>query len=389
MKIVPRESKKLRKIARPIFGGVSVSVAASLFILPVSVVYFEGVSIIAPLTNLLVMLPSNFCMILGGLLTPLARLAPVSFLANAAAFVSGLLAKYMIWVADTLTRVPFSYVGLYENYIRIWLAGALILFALGLLFFRQKPKKLLFAGALCFAVLMAGVVSFEAANLNTTKITVLDVGNGSAVLVTKNKKAALIGCGGDYFAAGMITRELKRLRIESLELLFIPRGAATESGAAADVLSAAGTRMKSVKTVLAAEKSAETALLELRCGMTYAGAFSGEIWDGLRLSCTDEEDACAAYLDVGGTTALLLFSPGTDTAKLPPEWLNADILFCRAAVPERLDGEKYGLTVISSPNVKGAVFADEINRLGGRAYSTSAHGNVVIRTVGGSVCRVD
>jgi len=384
MRLVPPKSARLKSAAGGVFGGVAVSLSAALFMLPVSVMYFEGMSFSAPLTNLLVAQVSSVCMIVGGLITPLAFLGPLSFLSNTAALVSGLSAKYMIWISGKLAGIPFSYVGLYEEYINIWIACTLIIAAFGLILFWQRPRKLLFIASLCLAALMAGTVSFEAVNRNTSKITALSVGNGSAVLVTKHKRAALIGCGGDFFAGGTVCRELDRLRVESLEMLLIPRAAQTESNAVAEVM-----EKHTAKAVFAAEKSEETALLEARYAVTYADAFSGEVWEGFSVSCADLNGASAVYLDIDGTTALLLFSPGTDIGSLPPLWLNADILYCRAAVPESIEGEKYGLTVISSPSVKGAMLAEEINLLGGVAYATSVRGNVTIRTSGDGMIRVD
>ena len=67
---------------------------------------------------------------------------------------------------------------------------------------------------------------------NLTAITLADVGNGTAIVLTRGRRAAVIGCGGDYDAAAQVAAVLQSQNIDALDLLFLPRAAQTEASAA-------------------------------------------------------------------------------------------------------------------------------------------------------------
>lgn len=68
-------------------------------------------------------------------------------------------------------------------------------------------------------------------------ITVADVGNGSAVVVSSGGKTALLGCGGDsYYALSNIESAMDSVGADNLDFLLIPRVSEGESSLALDVI---------------------------------------------------------------------------------------------------------------------------------------------------------
>ncbi len=374
-----------RKLLLSLMAKLTVSAAAAIFTLPAAVMAFERVSLIAPLTNLLVVPAAEICMISGGIIPVFANAGFLSFLSRTAAFISGMLAKYLIFVTDAFAKLPFSSVSAGEKYIKLWLALVIILVAVSIIMSRLQKRTMRFVSVMCVFTLLVGMLSFEVFNQNLAEISVLNVGNGSAVLVTApGSKAMLIGCGGDYFAADTVSSKLRQAGVRKLDFLLLPRAKQTEMNAALDLLSEV-----EAKRIAAPRFSENMAELDFSHNIIYSEKFFSEPWQGAKLKYACICESYAAYLEINSVSALILFSPGTDVSLLPQEWLGADILCCRQSLPEILNGEKYGLTVISGDGAKAERAAAKINSRGGKAYTTAYNVNVTIKINADSVCRVE
>ncbi len=381
MKKLPTNGKSVKAAFSFCALSVSVSLSVLLVALPVLIITFGQVPLIAPVTNLLTVYPATLCILCGGLI-PVFTSVGVGFLSKMAALVSGLCAKYLIFITRFLAGLPYSHVGAGDKYIFIWLALTMIFVAAAVIMSRLNRRAMRFTASLSAVTLLVGIVSFEAFNLNLTEITVVNTGGGSAVLVSKEGNAALFGCGGDYFASGNIAETLDKTDADELSLLLLPRPEETEMNAAESLLTAIN-----VREIIAPERSDKFSAIDFNFGIDYIDRFSYEIWLGFTATYFYTGTANAVYLEVDGTTALIMFYPGCDVSALPAKWLNADILICRAMPPKGLDASRYGITVISSSGEKSEKAADFVNADGGRAYTTAA-GNVTIKTRGDSVCTV-
>jgi competence protein ComEC len=380
---IKAQSRLVKKAILPCAVSFSISLSSMIFSLPILITEFTKVSLIAPVSNLLMVFPAAVCMFSGGLISVFSHMGVLSFLANAAALISGLFAKYLLFVSRLLAGLPYAHIRTGERYFRIWLACSMILTAAALVLARYNRKTLRMAAALCAATFLVGFISFDILNIGSSEIKVIDTGGGSAVLVSKGEKAALFGCGGDYFARDSIVRALRETGSDGLDFLLLPRSEQTESGAAEGVLSLSGARF------LAAPERADTfSAIDLKHGISYSKSFSYELWSGFKAEYIYTENISAAYLDIDGTTALIIFYPGCDVSTLPQSWLAADILICRAVPPRGIDASQFGAVVISSSGDKSIKAAKNINALGGNAFTTET-GSVTVRSRGDSVCSID
>lgn len=145
-----------------------------------------------------------------------------SFLAYPFALIGGLLSQYLLGGTALLSKLPFASVSLEPGAPALWLAGSAVLFAIVLLD-RNRTKHLARLAALCCAfALLAGIFSYTLMGRNLTAITLADVGNGTAIVLTRGRRAAVIGCGGDYDAAAQVAAVLQSQNIDALDLLFYP-----------------------------------------------------------------------------------------------------------------------------------------------------------------------
>ena len=171
---------------------VATTFGATITTTPIMAYHFSTVSLVAPLTNLLVMPVISFvftgtfvAVLLGFLWTPLG---------SAVAWLLSWLIRYVMWVAESLSRIPYAAVYTESFYIVAWLVAAYLL--LGCYFLYRKscrPAALVLSVVITLvgAVLLSGL---ETANMT---LTAVDVGQGQCIVVRSGGQTAIIDCGGD------------------------------------------------------------------------------------------------------------------------------------------------------------------------------------------------
>ena len=200
--------RELGAAGRFLTGSVSVSLGAMVFTTPLCAVYFNILTLISPVSNLLCLWSVGiiFC---GGLLA-----AALSFLwlplGTVLAFVPGVLLRYLLWMAGLLAKVPYHALSFSNPYLKYWLGLLYLLFGAAYLS-REKGrgKWLLSAGlsALCllYAVYL-GSLRYAYGELNAE---VLDVGQGQSVILSSGGDFALTDCGSlnRWYDAGDIAAD--------------------------------------------------------------------------------------------------------------------------------------------------------------------------------------
>lgn len=176
------------------------TLGASVFTVPLSAIYFQSVSLMAPISNLLTLWAVGILFGAGVLIGTLGVFLPQ--LAALVALPVALLGRYLNWIIDGLSSFTFSAVTTQSIYYRAWL----VLVYLILLLIPILPGKKRWiiptccgVSALCLAML------FNAWSFwwGEGAVTVLDVGQGQSVLVRSGRFLCLVDCGGDsYDSAG-------------------------------------------------------------------------------------------------------------------------------------------------------------------------------------------
>lgn len=178
------------------FGCAScaTTLGALLFTTPLSAVYFGSVSILAPLSNLLVLGAVSF-LFLGGLTAGLCGLVSAAA-GGLLAQLATLLARLILWAADGLSALPFAAVTLGSVYYKIWLLTVYLLAAV-LVWRRKDGIRPVLPG--CAVVLtLCAAIGLTRASVETAALTIaaLDVGQGSATALYSGGRTALVDCGG-------------------------------------------------------------------------------------------------------------------------------------------------------------------------------------------------
>lgn len=173
-------------------SSVSVTISAGIITTPLVAVYFETVSLVGILTNLLTLWVVSF--VFYGLLL----VCGIGFVSTAAASVVGWVIgwpiRYVVGVAKILASIPLAAVYTKSLWIILWLA---LTYGLLTLFILSKRKRPLLFGCITAATLcVAMLLSWGIPRLDHYRMTVVDVGQGQCILLQSDGRTYMVDCGG-------------------------------------------------------------------------------------------------------------------------------------------------------------------------------------------------
>lgn len=188
-------TKLFNPIQKIIVSSFSLTVSAMVFVIPLTAVNFGLVSLIAPLTNLLILPVLSLAFSLGVFITAIGAFCPQA--GSLLSFIVELPVRYILWIVKLLAGLPFTALYSRNIYISAWMVYFYAL--LGTVVFsrklRKKPLWLIFPSAallvvsLCLTYLQAGKYPLT--------VTMLDVGQGQSIVLASYGRTAVIDCGGN------------------------------------------------------------------------------------------------------------------------------------------------------------------------------------------------
>ena len=181
---------KFRALARSISANISLSLSATVLTLPLLAVSFGSVSLIAPVSNVLLMqivsfvFTSGFAVLLLGLVTPIGML-----LAWCLSWAIRLILLMVKW----LSSVPFAAIYTDSEYVIVWVVAVYVMIAVFLLVKRERKLSHLLGAIAATLFCTLGLCMLDTPECN---VTVLDVGQGQTILM-QGEWTAAVDCGGD------------------------------------------------------------------------------------------------------------------------------------------------------------------------------------------------
>ncbi|MDE7262062.1 MAG: ComEC/Rec2 family competence protein, partial [Oscillospiraceae bacterium] len=191
-----RHRPRLRKTGKALWrfftGTLSASLGVMLLSAPLSAVYFGSLSLISPASNLLVLwiAPALFaCALVGTVVCGVFPvLAPVSVIPD-------LLARYVLWVAGLMAKVPGHAVAFTGPTAALWLLLVYTLLGLCALS-KDRPRKYAVALVLAAVCLVAAkLMPRMAVRDGLLTAVAVDVGQGASALLHSGDRTALVDCG--------------------------------------------------------------------------------------------------------------------------------------------------------------------------------------------------
>lgn len=184
--------KPIRALADALVLSLACSFATSVFTMPLCAYYFGLCSLIAPLSNLLILWAVTV-LFAGGIVTCVLGLVCVP-LARGLGSVLAVPARYVLRMAGLLSRPAYAAVSAAEP---CWIIfTALFVLALGLVCCVPAVRRWRSAAALAVAFAVCAASGALAERLPAFSCTMLDVGQGQCIIYQAQTACAIIDCGG-------------------------------------------------------------------------------------------------------------------------------------------------------------------------------------------------
>ena len=203
------------RLLRWMASSVSITLSTMIATTPLSAYYFGTVSLVGVLTNLVVLWVIS--LIFYGIM--LACVAGLVWMpaARLIAWLVSWLIRYVINTAKLFSALPHAAVYTCSVYTVLWLVACYILFAVFLCSYHRRT------GVLICCVLTGLLISLGASwlepQLDSYRITVLDVGQGQSILIQCDDRNYLVDCGGDTasIAADTVSAQLLSQGVSRLD----------------------------------------------------------------------------------------------------------------------------------------------------------------------------
>lgn len=192
---VPRGT--LRRIIRWPVNVAASSLSVMALTVPLAAWHFGYIAILSPIANVMCLWAVSACFC-GGYIACLAGIvfAPAG---AALAWLTSLLARYVLWVARLIGGIPFA--ALYTDDVMnvIWIVLAYALLIIAAVSKLPRWAKISLPGGLAvLSLALLLCVNAQSMRVGAGVITVLDVGQGQCISVISGDKTVLIDCGGIY-----------------------------------------------------------------------------------------------------------------------------------------------------------------------------------------------
>lgn len=201
-------NKHIRRLLSFGCANAAVSLSAMICTVPLAAYYFNTLSLVSPLGNLLAVPVAGYSF-MSAFVTVL-----VGFVSLPAARILGWAAYGLIHavlgLAYWLTRWRYHAVYFSNHYLRLWMGSVYLTFGICAATRRWRKRKYLYAAAAAVLVLAAAIWSntliYRGGNLN---VTVLDVGQGESVALYADAQTMLVDCGSSnsYIDAGAVAAD--------------------------------------------------------------------------------------------------------------------------------------------------------------------------------------
>lgn len=173
--------------------GISTTIGAMAFTIPLTALYFNALVLVSPLSGLLCLWAASLIFIGGLLAVLLSFFAPA--LASFLALFPTLLTRYILTAASLLAHLPYHALYFSNPYLYLGVGFIYLLFIIAHFFGSRQRRTYALAAFLSSGILLIsallGVWRFHG-DLNAI---VLDIGQGQCVLLASEGTFALLDCG--------------------------------------------------------------------------------------------------------------------------------------------------------------------------------------------------
>ncbi len=310
------------KLLKSAINLISVSVAASLWVIPVTMLAFGRVSSYVVIISLLAE-PAVSILIVCSLLAVVLYFLPfVSFISYPFALMCGVFSKYLIWIVELISSLPYSYFNSDKPHFYIWLAATVLLVIIGYAIraggFYIK-SSIVFSFVIFIACCLTGTLIAD----SSSAITIYSVGSGVTAAVHSGSNISLLACGGSATARETVIDDISDDHF-SVDYVIIPNNKNKYSRFQSEILN-----QFDVSSILLYDKDSSNSQLISEYDGNSRYVFGDDVQFVVNLTDTVTDTVVSVnsvtYQFIKGSNSSLLFVPsGGDIATVPEEFRNAD-----------------------------------------------------------------
>lgn len=368
---------RIPTVLNSILQTLFVTCAVTVFTLPVTLSVFGTFNFLVYPANILIVWPAEICMISGALASAVFMMFGPVF--NVPGFIAGVCAKAVIFLSEKLSRISFLNIPFSRKEAYLVLTGLFVLAVFLLVIYYFSGKNAGFGIAVFTLTFLTVILCFGIVGRRETRMTVFDVGNGSAVLVSHEGTNVLIDCGGtDYDSLGTILYGLNCAggRTEALILTgsdkYCTSNLAGVIEAASPGIIACDGFPRGFEILT---EGRNTVTLDREFSVNSIDVVPIEYQNGNKCVMVKTEDGsfliCSSPVFEGNSTG----NPCRDT----------DVVVSRSDFPDGLGLKKLCIAVIQAESERWSPVGERLRNCGIKAVSTADGGNVIIRAVNGRI----
>lgn len=325
---------KDNRFTGPFAGGVlscvSVSLSATIGVLPLQVWFFQEISLVGIVTNLLIVPLSSPLIICALLFAGFSALSGFlwlfAFPAGAFGFLSRILSDYVLKTVEFLGDLPFSKVDIKGGFYLFWIIFTVALFAIGG-GFKKKFGTVLPLVTASFTVLVACILAGNMWGMGTMKLHVLRNGGGNTVLLTIDNNSAMLTTAGKYDYEDDVISYIEGNISGKLSFLAVTENYKNSGMYADEILQEIGAQQV---LFYHNEKTDDETIdaIDQNGNVTYLQNDKGEVslWNKAVISYIKEGNGFYQYIKISEGCSLLIIPTMANIENLPEEYRYADII---------------------------------------------------------------
>jgi len=323
-----------------VISTVAVTISATVALIPIYVFSLKTLSLIAVVTNLLIISLSTIVMVLSAGTAIFSGIPGISVVFT---YVTNTLGKFILFVVRTLSKVPYASVYVHKDYIKYWLAIALVVCAFTLVFIADKRRRLKINALFCAVAFAVSFIVNSMLENTVSKVDLFSKSDGYIISVRHDDLCVLIDYSSNKDTYKALESYMTIHRIDNIDLLVC----------------------NSDSKLLKLEDKISQKVL-----MNENESFSLTVDDEIAINYY-KEFKDSIYFDIGDTEGLIVKNYETDYNVLPDTMKSADLLICNNRIPLNFNAERYGNILVSQRSYNG--FTED------NAHSTALEGTLSYR----------
>ena len=359
---------KYADIALSVVAPFLQSLVVSIALMPIVVIMFGRVSIIAPLANLILVPLISFALVLS---VVFSLVCYIGIFASSLGFVISIIAKMILCVSSALADLPITVVVLDAKSTALSFLMIMILTAASYLLITFNHNKKL---VIRLTALLSAIITFASAIVNyyftknDVSLSILDSGNGVSVMINENGYVSALGLGGSNIMYAIDSYE-QRIRVNRYDTVILPNGSNRYSQNAVNVVK----YIKPKTIVMDNDDNKYYAVKSVVADSEILPCNNAEINFGKsKISSLECDDGVAVFIEIGDFSALLIDTK-TDVFSIPRDKRKVDIIIVGGVLPKNSDAVESDVVIYATNKHKVDSFKDA------KIYNSSDNSCLTVR----------